>query len=284
MATLLGELFRWLRLAIGLFAAWQTPLALFAKRQNEKVAEREFVFVAICGDTDGHGVLRHVAAQSTMKFVPPAENGSPIGIRLALDDRMMNAVHPRRDDNQVKTAFELDRQPPVRMMKQRRGFEGDEKNEEQHWRDPENQDSKRKKPDREKHLAEMKSRRGADIHIQIGVVHVMESPEERNHVIGPMPPPVGIIHQQKRSDASGPPGRSDPVQQTDMPILRPRRYREWDWEHGQTNNRETGNREHKVAHQPVQDPEVLASQRKTPLQPEQREKYTGQQWSANIID
>jgi hypothetical protein len=34
----------------------------------------------------------------------------------------------------------------------------------------------------------------------------------------------------------------------------------------------------------VQDPEVLASQRKTPLQPEQREKYTGQQWSANIID
>src|SRR6266566_3689793 len=27
-----------------------------------------------------------------------------------------------------------------------------------------------------------------------------------------------------------------------------------------------------------------ASQRKAPLQPEQREKYTGQQWSANIID
>src|SRR6266481_6987827 len=29
---------------------------------------------------------------------------------------------------------------------------------------------------------------------------------------------------------------------------------------------------------------MLASQRKAPLQPEQREKYTGQQWSANIID
>ena len=29
---------------------------------------------------------------------------------------------------------------------------------------------------------------------------------------------------------------------------------------------------------------MLAAQRKTPLQAEQREKYTGQQWSANIID
>jgi len=141
MVQLLGEPFRWLRLAVGLFAAWQTPLALFAKRQNEKVAEGEFVFVAICGDTNGHGVLRHVAAQSAMKFVPPAENGSPIGIRLALDDRMMNAVHPRRDDNQVQTAFELDRQPPVRMMEQGRGFEGDKKNEEQRWRDAEDDDS-----------------------------------------------------------------------------------------------------------------------------------------------
>jgi len=54
---------------------------------------------------------------------------------------MMNAVHPRRDDNQVQTAFELDRQPPVGMMKQGRGFEGDKKNEEQHWRDAEDDDS-----------------------------------------------------------------------------------------------------------------------------------------------
>jgi hypothetical protein len=34
----------------------------------------------------------------------------------------------------------------------------------------------------------------------------------------------------------------------------------------------------------MQRAEMLASQRKTPLQPEQRKKYTGQQWSANIID
>jgi hypothetical protein len=60
-----------------------------------------------------------------------------------------------------------------------------------------------------------------------------------------------------------------------MPILRPRRYREWDWQHGQTNDRETWNRKHEVAHQTMQCAEMLASQRNAPLQPEQCEKYTG---------
>ncbi len=66
--------------------------------------------------------------------------GSPIRIRLTLDDGMMNTMHPRCDDNQVQNAFELDRQPPVGMMKEGRGFEGDKKNEEQHRRDAEEDD------------------------------------------------------------------------------------------------------------------------------------------------
>ncbi len=102
VAKLLHEPVRWLRLANGLFAAWQTPLALFAKRQNKKPAKGEFVFITIGGYADGHGVLRHITAQSAMKFVPPAENRSPVRVRLALDDRVMNSVHPRRDDNRVR--------------------------------------------------------------------------------------------------------------------------------------------------------------------------------------
>ncbi len=61
MTQLLGELFRWLRLAVGLFAAWQSPPALLTKRQREELSQGELLFLAICGDADGHGVLRHVA-------------------------------------------------------------------------------------------------------------------------------------------------------------------------------------------------------------------------------
>jgi len=60
MAQLLGELFCCLRLAVGFFAVWQTPCALFTKRQNEKLAKSKFIFFAICGDANCYGVLRHV--------------------------------------------------------------------------------------------------------------------------------------------------------------------------------------------------------------------------------
>src|SRR6266699_5703619 len=128
----------------------------------------------------------------------------------------------------------------------------------------------------------MEPRGRAHVEVKIAMVNVMKSPEEGDHVIGPVPPPVGIIHEQKRGDASGPSGRSEPVQQANMLILCPHRHREWNWQHGKTDDGESGNRKHEIAHQTMQCAEMLASQRKTPLQPEQREKYTGYQRSANI--
>src|SRR4029453_10911386 len=69
-----------------------------------------------------------------------------------------------------------------------------------------------------------------------------------------------------------------------MPILCPHPHRDRDWQHGETDDGETRNREHEIAHQTMQRTEMLAPQREVPLQPEQRKKYTSQQRSANIID
>src|SRR4030095_11067417 len=144
-------------------------------------------------------------------------------------------------------------------------------------------DGERQKADRKDHLAKMESRGGGYVEIKIGMMHVMKSPEERHHVVGPVPPPVGVIHQQKRRDGSSPCWKRKPVQQTDMSILRPDRYRDRNWQHGQTDDRESRNREHKIAHQSVQHAKMLATQRKTPLQQEQCEKYTSEQWPADVI-
>ena len=184
----------------------------------------------------------------------------------------------------IQNALEPDRQPPVGMMKECRSFECDKEHKEHYRGDAEDHYCDRKETDGKNHFAEMESRGGADVEIEIGVMHVMKSPEERHHVIGPMPPPIGVIHQQKRSDASSPSGQSDPVQQTDMPILCPHRHRDRDWQHGETDDGESRNREDEIAHQTMQRAEMLAAQREAPLQPEQDEKYTSQQWSANIID
>ena len=185
---------------------------------------------------------------------------------------MMDAVHPRRDDNQIQNALEPDRQPPVGVMKECRSFECDKKHKEHYRRDPEGRHCKREKADGKNYFAKVESCGGADVEVEIGVMHVMKSPEEREHVIGPMPPPVGVIHQQKGGDASGPSGEANPVQQPDMLILRPHPHRDWDWQHGETDDGESRNRKDKIPHQTIQRAEVLAAQRETPLQPEQGEK------------
>src|SRR4030095_7002692 len=106
---------------------------------------------------------------------------------------MMNAVHSRRDDNQIQNALELDRKAPVGVMKECRSFECDKKNEEHYRSDAEDHHCKRKKSDGKNHLAEMEPRSRAHVEVEIGMMHVMKSPEERHHVIGPMPPPVSVI-------------------------------------------------------------------------------------------
>src|SRR5438034_4111074 len=91
---------------------------------------------------------------------------------------MMNAVHARRDDDQIQNPFVLNRQTPVGMMKECSGFKGDEEHDQHYGCDPEDQDRNRKKSNRKDHFAEMKSRSSAYVEIEIGVMHVMETPEE----------------------------------------------------------------------------------------------------------
>ena len=117
---------------------------------------------------------------------------------------MMNAVHARRDDDQVQNPFDVNRQPPVGMMKECRGLRVMKNEHQHHGCDAEDHHCERKKSDGKNHLAKVKSRRSAYIEIEIGVMHVMKPPEKRNHVVRPVPPPVGVIHQQERGDASNP--------------------------------------------------------------------------------
>src|SRR6266498_4064325 len=120
----------------------------------------------------------------------------------------------------------------------------------------------------------MEPRGSGHVQVQIGVVHVMKPPEDWNHVVGPMPPPIGVIHQEERRDPSDPLGKCKQIQQTHMPIF---------GQHRETNYCKTGDRKHKVTHEPMQHTEMLASQRKSPLEPEQRNEHACQQWPADII-
>ena len=112
-----------------------------------------------------------------MKLVPPRENRSPVGIGFALHNGVMNTVHSRRHNDVIQNPFEPDGQSPIRMMKQCRAFKRDEKNQQHDWPCAEDDNGSRKKTGRENHLAKVKTRRSAHIHVEIGVMNIMKSPE-----------------------------------------------------------------------------------------------------------
>ena len=108
----------------------------------------------------------------------------PVGVRLALDDRVMDAMHAGRDDDAVERAFDGERQTPVGMVKERCRFEDQFEDEIEERSDSENQDDDQAKWDRENDFSEVKARRGAHIEIEVGMVDVVKAPEKRDSMYG----------------------------------------------------------------------------------------------------
>src|SRR5437773_7221224 len=125
---------------------------------------------------------------------------------------MMNAVHPRSDKDQIQNPLDPNWQAPVRMMKEGCGFKRDEENDQHNWADSEEQHGQREESDGKNHFAEMKSRGGAHIEVEVGVMDVMKSPEERYHMHGPVPPPIRVVHQNEGHDHGGPGRNVKPIQ------------------------------------------------------------------------
>src|SRR2546423_14032375 len=94
------------RLSLWHFSARQLPRSLFLERQSDQLSDSQFMFITKRRDADRDLGLRNVAAQTAMNFVPPAKDRAPVRIGLAFDDGMMNAVHPRRDNDVVQDAFQ----------------------------------------------------------------------------------------------------------------------------------------------------------------------------------
>ena len=106
---------------------------------------------------------------------------------------------------------------------------------------------------------------------------VMKAPEQRHHVIGPVPPPIGVIHEEKGRDHSHPVRHGNGVQEAEMAVTRPSGESDRDWQHGESEHGVGWSGEHEIARDAAQRGEILASQREAPLLPEQCREHDGQQ-------
>src|ERR1051325_7824433 len=138
-------------------------------------------------------------------------------------------------------------------------FKTDKEHEQHDRTDTEEHHGQCEKPGGQDHFAEVKSGGRAHIHVEVGMMDVMKTPEERDHVHGPVPPPVCVIHQQKRGDNRCPMGKVQPVKQSDLLISCPNCDRERNRQRRQTNYSEAGKGKEKITYQPMDHAEVLAS-------------------------
>ena len=84
---LFGEFISWTPRALWAISTWQTPIVtLPLKWQQPQAAKGEFILLPVSWHADGDFILRYVATQSAVEFVPPAKNRAPVGIRLTLNN------------------------------------------------------------------------------------------------------------------------------------------------------------------------------------------------------
>src|SRR5713226_3569719 len=76
--------------------------------------------------------------------------------------------------------------------------------------------------DRQRQLSEVKAQRRRGVEVAIDVVHEMESPEERNAMTRPMPPPQRVVEKDDGEERFDPPRPLHEAQQADALAHDPR--------------------------------------------------------------
>ena len=110
---------------------------------------------------------------------------------------MVDAVHPRRDDDGVQSLLHLDRQFQVAVVEDD-GHEEHLLPQAQRFAiDAEQQHLERAETGCHRQLAEMKPHTGRRIEIEIDVMHRVEAPEEWRVMIQPVPEVQRVVEEQE---------------------------------------------------------------------------------------
>ena len=165
--------------------------------------------------------LRDVQAQRAVEPVPPREDRAEIRVVLALDLRVVNAVHARRDQHFAQKPFEADWEPQVAVVKKHLQLKGQLVNCKGPRRNADKTYLDHAKDARKGNLAKMKSDSRRDVQFWVDMMNVMKAPEKRRAVVGEMPVVEGQVHQQKTSGQFKPRWKSEKVDKTKGPVSGP---------------------------------------------------------------
>src|SRR5688572_26243882 len=106
---------------------------------------------------------------------------------------MMNGVHAGSYQHSHQQSFESERHPHVAVMEKDAGEENRLPQPDRERCRADERDLSGAVEDGEDELTEMKAQRSRRVEVEVDVMHEVKTPEKRNEVRGPMPPPQCVV-------------------------------------------------------------------------------------------
>ena len=150
--------------------------------------------------------LRTVSAEQA---IPPGQVEAEIAIGLLPVDRVVNAMHLGRHDDEAQHAIKPRRQADIAVVEHGRGVEQHLEDQHGQRRRAEHQDGGELDDHREDNLARMEAQPGGDIEFQIRVVHTMQPPQQRHGMKDHMLTVDRQIEQEHRDGDREPRGQRE---------------------------------------------------------------------------
>jgi len=134
---------------------------------------------------------------------------------------MVNPVHPGGDNDPAQNAIESGGNPHVAVVEENHGLQDQFVNDQLHGCDAEQGQDSQSRERGEDDFAGMEAHGGAGVHLGIGMVHAVETPEQRDFVVGPVPEIHPQIEQEDGQGPLDPCGKCGPMQQSEAGMRRP---------------------------------------------------------------
>jgi len=114
--------------------------------------------------------------------VPPGEGEAEVAIRLRAVDRMVHAMHVRRNDHEPEQPVRRLGYPQIRVAPERSRIQHDLEHDDARHRRAEHSDGGGLEPCRQQELDGVKAHAGRHVQFRVGVVDAVQSPERGERV------------------------------------------------------------------------------------------------------
>jgi hypothetical protein len=208
--------------AQGGLAAGPAPVgALGGEGQGQEGEDPVIGGAEVAGDADDDVALADVEFEAAVEAIPPGKDHRIIGVGLGADNGVMHPVHAGGDEDAVEAAFPGQGQAQIAVVEHGAAVEHQFIDQVGEGQDTDEDHLEEAEDGGIEHFAEVEAEGGGDVHVRVGVVDVVEAPEEGPGVVEAVPVVEGEVHEEDAGGHLEPEGQGGEVEEPEGAGLGP---------------------------------------------------------------